>query len=203
MDGYLNVDIAPPADQIVDLAGPWPWPDSSVDEVIALDVCEHIIDNPWHGPGAILRSIPPWTDSTPFRNNGRIHFMNELHRVLKPGARATVETPNAARGSGYYQDPTHVSPWCLSTFKYFERGAFAHQRLSKSYGITAAFKVLALDEFETHGEQRLSKSYGITAAFKVLALDELETHGEDPREKAWKIRAVLEAVKLSTIFTRR
>jgi predicted SAM-dependent methyltransferase len=147
VEGYVNVDLAPPADQIVDLTGPWPWPDSSVDEVLALDICEHIGDLP----------------------RGRIHFMNELHRVLKPGARATIETPNAAHGSGYYQDPTHVSPYCLSTFKYFEHGSFARTRLAKSYGITAAFK--------------------------IISLTERETPGEDPREKAWKITAILEAIK--------
>jgi hypothetical protein len=157
MEGYLNVDIAPPADQLVDLARPWPWPDSSVSEVIALDVCEHIGDMAANG---FLWSRHPL---------GRIHFMNELHRVLVPNGRATIETPNASRGCGYYQDPTHVSPWCLSTFKYFEHGAFAHGRLAKSYGITAAFRIVSLDEFETNGE--------------------------DPREKAWKIKAVLEAVK--------
>ena len=158
--GFIGVDIAPPADQIVDLSGPWPWPDSSVEEVLAYDVCEHIRDRVWLPDNPRLPSV---------HIRGRIHFMNELHRVMKPGARATIETPNASRGCGYYQDPTHVSPWCLSTFKYFEHGTFAHGRLSKAYGITAAFKVLSLEEFETSGE--------------------------DPRERAWKIKAVLEAVK--------
>lgn len=154
--GFISVDIAPPADEVVDLAGVWPWQDSSVDEVLALDVCEHIRDLKEHN--LVVR-----------HPLGRIHFMNELHRVMKPGARATIETPNAARGSGFFQDPTHVSPWCLSTFKYFEHGAFARERLGDAYGIKARFK--------------------------VISLDERETNGEDPREKAWKITAVLEAVK--------
>jgi len=168
--GFVGVDIAPPADQIVDLAGPWPWLDSSVDEVLALDVCEHIGDCP-HMVIPFACTVCGWGEpDLPKRHPlGRIHFMNELHRVLKPGAQATIETPNAARGCGYYQDPSHVSPWCLSTFKYFEHGTFAHGRLSKAYGITAAFKVLSLEEFETNGE--------------------------DPRERAWKIKAVLEAIK--------
>ena len=174
IEGFISVDIAPPADQIVDLGGPWPWQDSSVEEVLAFDVCEHI--------SARYHALDVWTDvqSNAFDNlrharvygrgcDGRIHFMNELHRVLNAGARAPIATPNASRGCGYYQDPTHVSPWCLSTFKYFEAGTFAHGRLSKAYGITAAFKVIELAEFETSGE--------------------------DPRERAWKIRAVLEAVK--------
>jgi SAM-dependent methyltransferase len=143
IEGFISVDIAPPADQIVDLAGPWPWPDSSVDEVLALDVCEHL--------------------------PSRVHFVNELHRVLKPGARAIIHTPNAARGCGFWQDPTHITGWCLSSFKYFEHGAFAWGRLGRAYGITAAFRVIELTQFETNGE--------------------------DPREKSWKIKAILEAVK--------
>ena len=161
IEGFISVDIAPPADEIVDLAGPWPWQDSSVDEVMALDVIEHIgesistpdLGHPFHPRGL----------------SGKIHFMNELHRVLKSGARATIETPNASKGVGYWQDPTHVSPWCMSTFKYFEHGSFAHGRLSKPYGITAAFRIVKMQEFETPAE-----GYG---------------------EQVWKIKAVLEAVK--------
>lgn len=169
IEGFISVDIAPPADQIVDLDAPWPWPESSVEEVLALDVCEHIGDC-GHNSGRYDCPGCGGSGYVPVRHSlGRIHFMNELHRVLVPGGKVTVETPNASRGSGYFQDPTHVSPWCLSTFKYFERGSFAHGRLSKAYGITATFR--------------------------VLSLTERETNGEDEREKAWKITAVLEAVK--------
>lgn len=188
MEGFVNVDIAWPDTfplngpvynfQIVDLAGPWPWETSSVDEVVALDVMEHIgaLSPAPYGSGIPMypfsrNAIPmyPYSDRTPFIDNGRIHFMNELHRVLKPGSRAKLETPNAAHGVGYFQDPTHVSPWCLSSFKYFELKAFAHTRLAKAYGITAAFRVWQLEE-------QLS-------------------NGEDSREKVWKIHAELEAMK--------
>jgi hypothetical protein len=141
--GFLSVDICPPADFVTDLAQPWPWDDSSVDEVKAYDVIEHIAD--------------------------RVHFMNELHRVLRPGARAEIITPNATKGVGFACDPTHKSQWCLSSFKYFESGAFAHTRLSRAYGITAAFRMLSVSE-------------------SVCS-------GEDSRERVWKITAVMEAVK--------
>ena len=129
-DGFIGVDIAPGpgVDEIADLSKTWPWPDSSVDEVIAYDVIEHIAD--------------------------RIHFMNELHRVLKPGALAHIEVPNATKGAGFAQDPTHVSHWSMNSFQYFRDGSFAHQRLAKAYGITARFYVTQLtermyqDEFE-------------------------------------------------------
>lgn len=159
IEGFISVDIVPPADQIVDLAGPWPWPDSSVEEARAHDVIEHI--------GVHITT--DFVDYLYLRKDGKIHFMNELHRVLVPGGRALIETPNAAKGVGYFQDPTHLSPWCLSTFKYFEVGAFAHTRLAKSYGITAAFR--------------------------VISLTETRSNGEDSREEVWKIVAELEAVK--------
>ena len=139
--GFLSVDIAPPADQIADLSKPWPWPDSSVDAVHAHDIFEHLPD--------------------------RIQTMNELWRVLKPGGTATIELPNAAKGAGQWQDPTHKSAWCMNSFQYFEHGSFAVNRLAAAYGIKARFKVVSLTEREY----------------------------QDAHEKVWKITAVLQAVK--------
>lgn len=122
---------------------PWPWPTSSVSLIQAHDVLEHL--------------------------SGRINSMNELHRVLGPGGRVEIVVPNAYHGAGFYQDPTHVSPWCRNSFQYFIAGSFAQQRLAKQYGITAAFKVV--------GE-----------------IQDIE-YAPDPYEPVWKIHATLEAVK--------
>jgi len=173
IDGFIGVDIAPgpEVDQIVDLEGPWPWPDSSVLEVRAHDVAEHIGDCS-HCPitGIVCQRCAKGFSDERYRHPlGRIHFMNELHRVLVPGGTALIEVPSAAHGVGFITDPTHKTPWCLSLFRYFEAGTFAHQRLAKSYGITAAFR--------------------------VLNLQEIEVSGEDARERVWKIMATLEAVK--------
>jgi hypothetical protein len=186
IDGFIGVDIAPgPAvDEIADLEGPWPWPDSSVLEVRAHDVAEHIGDCS-HMVTFCTQCRDQWmrmyraiygedgerkAAAVAVRHPlGRIHFMNELHRVLAPGGTALVEVPSAAHGVGFITDPTHKTPWCLSLFKYFEAGTFAHQRLAKSYGITAAFR--------------------------VLNLQEVEVSGEDPRERVWKIMATMEAIK--------
>ncbi len=201
--GFIGVDIAPGphVDQVVDLAGPWPWETSSVAEVMALDVCEHIgdcdharlnwlCDRCAHVPRpgfpllqlALQESGIVAIDPVALREHpgyrhplGRPHFMNELWRVLKPGGLARIETPNASRGSGFFQDPTHVMPYCLSSFKYFEEGAFARQRLGDAYGITARFKVREISERETSGEENWSRP--------------------EMREKAWKITAYLEAIK--------
>lgn len=140
IEGFISVDIAPPADQIADLREPWPWADNSVDEVKAHDVFEHLPN--------------------------RIHTMNELHRVLKPGARATIEVPSAARGAGFAQDPTHVSTWCMNGFQYFRHDSFAHKRLARSYGITAAFNVLSIKEREYQDEYE--SVYKITAVLEAV-----------------------------------
>ncbi len=120
IEGFLSVDIVPPTDLLCDLNQDWPWLDSTVDEVRAHDVFEHLHD--------------------------RVHTMNELWRVLKPGARALVELPNAAKGSGQWCDPTHVSPWCMNTFEYFEHGSRATARLAKYYGIVARFRIIRMEE---------------------------------------------------------
>ena len=174
IEGFTGVDIAPgpEVDEICDLEGPWPWPDSSVLEVRAHDVAEHIGDCGHHKyrcSECVRGRMDDWFVTETRHPLGRIHFLNELHRVLAPNGLALVEVPSAAHGVGFITDPTHKTPWCLSLFKYFEHGTFAHQRLSKSYGITAAFR--------------------------VLNLQEVEVSGEDPRERVWKIMATLEAAK--------
>lgn len=144
--GYVNVDIAPPADQIVDLRGPWPWPDSSVEEVLARDVFEHLPD--------------------------RIHTMNELWRVLRPGGRAFIEVPSAL-SAGQFQDPTHCSDWVRNSFQYFcldkhnAAPSFAHRRFSQRSGNRALFRRISIDQ----------RDY------------------QDDYEVVTKITAVLEAVK--------
>lgn len=179
--GFVGVDITPGphVDVVADLAGPWPWPDSSVTEVMALDVCEHIGNCDHVSAGWVCDRCADFRRSiawgTPLLHNAgyrhylaRPHFFNELWRVLKPGGLARIETPNASHGSGFCQDPTHVTPYCLSTFRYFEEGAFAHQRLAEAYGITARFEVRSVIERETSGENSMEKAWKIEAYLKAI-----------------------------------
>jgi SAM-dependent methyltransferase len=119
--GYLSVDIAPPADIIADLTQPWPWPDSSIDEVIAFSVFEHLPD--------------------------KRQSMNELWRVLKPRGKAQLVIPHATQGDGGHCDPTHRSYWTQSDFEYYCPGLPERERFRKSpyYAIHADFKVLNLN----------------------------------------------------------
>jgi SAM-dependent methyltransferase len=139
--GFLSVDIYPPADQIADLTQPWPWPDSSIEEVIAFDVFEHLPD--------------------------KRHTMNELWRVLKPGGIATIGVPDATEGDGGHCDPTHCSYWTGSDWEYFERGDFARERFRGSpyYGILADFAVL---EFQKVRHQR-KRGFSVEIRVKLRA----------------------------------
>jgi predicted SAM-dependent methyltransferase len=139
--GFQSVDLCPPADFVADLSGKWPFDDSTVDAVKAFHMIEHVADS--------------------------IHFMNELWRVCRPGARIEIEVPSATHGAGAFQDPTHKSFWTMNSFQYFQDGSAAHHRFAKSYGINARFKIL-----EIHQKEKL-----------------------DVFEMIWKIFVTMEAVK--------
>lgn len=124
MPGFVNVDVwaGPGVDQVADLTSEWPWRESTVDEVVAYDVVEHL--------------------------PSKRHTLNELYRVLKPGGIARIEVPNAAKGDGGFCDPTHVSYWTLSDWEYYEKGNFARERFRNSpyYDVHADFKVITVHE---------------------------------------------------------
>lgn len=159
--GYLNVDLAPPADQIADLRSPWPFEDSSVDEIYAHDVFEHL----YRYPGQSVNIVQP-----------KIWAMNEAHRVLKPDGKLDLAVPcvhlSAGRiNPGAFADPTHVSFWTLDDKYYFceewnnprgERG-----RLGPAYGITALFRIHEWRLFEYgQAHERRSKIMAILEAVK-------------------------------------
>jgi len=110
----INVDICPPADLICDLRQQWPWRDSSVDEIFAFDIIEHLPD--------------------------KTHTMNEAWRVLKPGGLIRIEVPTTD-GRGAWQDPTHVSYWNRNSFFYFTHGDPHRERFGEAYGVRARFRV--------------------------------------------------------------
>jgi SAM-dependent methyltransferase len=120
---YVNVDIAVPTGnrvaeaeefQEVDLRLRWPWATSSIDEIQAVDIIEHLPD--------------------------KINTLNEAWRVLKRGGLLHVEVPTTD-GPGAFQDPTHISYWNRGSFKYFEWTNYYRNRFAKAYGIEAMFKV--------------------------------------------------------------
>lgn len=72
-------------DTVHDIRQEWPWAADSVDEVH----CSHFVEH--------------------LTNAERIHFWNELGRVLKKGAVARIITPHWSNACAY-GDPTHQWP---------------------------------------------------------------------------------------------
>lgn len=182
--GYVSVDrtwacfgVSVPVEPAMtaDLSGPWPWKDSSIEEILAYDIFEHIGDCDHVSRWICEKCIPMRSDPLPLpvrHWSGRIHVMNEAWRVLIHGGILKMECPNASKGSGQWQDPTHVSPWCPNSLQYYEAGQGARERpgFGNENGIVARFKVLDCKEFDY-------------------------LYPSQDRERVYKFKATLEAIK--------
>ncbi len=102
-EGFVGVDIAKMENVsiVCNIAkDKWPFKDNSVDEAHAAHLIEHLtnLNDKWE----------------------RTHFFNELHRVLKPGAKATLIFPHWC-SNRYYGDPTHKEPFSEMGFCYLDK----------------------------------------------------------------------------------
>jgi predicted SAM-dependent methyltransferase len=115
--GFINLDNRKETfpDILCDLAEGLPFKDSSVDEVWAQDILEHI---------PIGKTV---------------FLIEEIYRVLKPEGRFISLTPSTD-GRGAFQDPTHVSFWNQNSWLYYMDDAYRHL-----YGIKAKFKGVVQD----------------------------------------------------------
>jgi SAM-dependent methyltransferase len=148
--GYVNVDRHAPADELVALECGWPWPESSIDEIYAHDVFEHL-------PSKLVA-------------------MNQAHFVLKPGGLLDLAVPcvmlaDGRVNPGAFADPTHQTFWTMDDKYYFcrpwdnprdERGRFG-----VSYNITALFDIERWELVEYgQGAERRSKIMALLRAVK-------------------------------------
>jgi SAM-dependent methyltransferase len=120
-EGFVGVDVfpAPHVDIVADLTQRFPFPDSSVDFIRGYDVIEHLSD--------------------------RLHTMNEIWRIGKPGAIVDLQVPSTD-GRGAFQDPTHVSFWNINSFKYYCVEFPVYLDLCHRYGFRGAFSIVSLTE---------------------------------------------------------
>jgi len=87
-EGFEGVDIREfggKVKHVLDLRGKWPWEDNSVDEAYSSHFIEHL------------------------EPQERIHFANELYRVLKSKSTCTIITPHWSSARAY-GDLTHKWP---------------------------------------------------------------------------------------------
>jgi SAM-dependent methyltransferase len=113
--GWVNLDAAalPGVDVVHDLSSlPWPFPANRFDEILMINVLEHLEN--------IVRN------------------MEELHRISAPGARLTIRVPywnSPAQAS----DPTHKSMFNEVTFDFFDPTT-RHGR-ERAYYTSAKFRI--------------------------------------------------------------
>lgn len=130
-EGYVNVDyLALPGIDVVHnlLHFPYPFEDNSADKIAAVDVLEH---------------LPNFTkDDKPMV----IAFIEECHRILKPGGELYIQTPGY-RAEFLWQDPTHVRGFHIKTMDLFDPDT----EFGKTTGFysDAKFMVMA-EELENH-----------------------------------------------------
>ena len=104
-EGWINLDARrlPGVDVVADLDAcrsvPLPFTDNSIDEFLASHVLEHLRDP--------------------------LGFMQELHRIAKPGAVAVFRVPYGSSDDAD-EDPTHVRRLFLHSFYYFSQLGYTH-----------------------------------------------------------------------------
>lgn len=74
---------------------PWPIESNSIDQIIALNILEHLEDS--------------------------LSIFEELHRISKPNGTIYINCPHFSSG-GFYADPTHKSFFSSRTFDFFVTG---------------------------------------------------------------------------------
>jgi hypothetical protein len=135
----------------VDLEKRWPWEEGTVDEILTVDLPEHLRQW-WEEPDPdLLRAAGRENSVTllvkaiqhPKRTYGIIHFMNEAYRVLKVGGKMQAVIPSTD-ARGWSQDPTHVSYWNENTPLYFTSSSPYKLREQYPDLITADFKPISV-----------------------------------------------------------
>lgn len=100
----------------------WPFNDNSADEIKAIDVLEHM-------------PVVDGTDSVP------IKFVEECHRILKPGGILTIQVPHY-QSPNLWIDPTHVRGYDPRSMDYFD----PDKDLGKWYGYYSDKKFIVTSE---------------------------------------------------------
>lgn len=112
LEGYINVDMLKRDDvqEVYNLMNfPYPWPDNVADEIKAIDLIEHL-DHYTDDSSLVLE----------FRRKPTIMaFIEECHRILKPGGTLYIQTPHWD-SELFKIDPTHVRGFHESSFDFFD-----------------------------------------------------------------------------------
>lgn len=119
-DGFTAVDkIAGKGIKVADLTQRWPWKANSVDEVR----CHMLIHY--------------------LTAKERVHFFNELHRVMKPGAKAQFVTPMWSAQRAYIDINVQWPPVAEGFYQTLSKGWREAQTSADTSGLTCDFDATA------------------------------------------------------------
>lgn len=148
-EGFLGVDVRDFGQDIVcDLRDTWKWEDGSVDEVHCSHFVEHL-------------TAPE-----------RIHFVNELCRVLIPGGTATIIVPHWSSARAY-GDLTHQWPPVSEFWFYYLLASWRETNAPHNDAYTCDFD--ATWGYAMHGEvaKRNQEFQGFAMQFYKEACQDL------------------------------
>lgn len=140
--GFQGVDLYAPEATKVDLFKfPYPWADSSVDEIYCSHFIEHLPARDVETRDLRVRDTekghPPYED---FLDKDFLFcFFDECHRILKPGGVITVIVP-ALKSVRAFQDPTHRRFITQETFLYLSKDWRKRNKLDH-YRVQCDFKL--------------------------------------------------------------
>lgn len=145
---------------------PYPFPDNSFDEIHARHVIEHV------------ESVGG--------------FLDELHRIARPGARLYINTPHYSYANSW-RDPTHRWHFSSYSFEYYEAGHPADYYTSTAKFNIISVRVTMLNLWRTLGVEWLINAVNIHPRWRILRKFWEEYLAFMMRAR--EIQAVLEAVK--------
>jgi hypothetical protein len=93
-DGYVNVDISPPADYVFDAQQVWPGEIVDVSHIVGVHFIEHLTDP--------------------------LSFMTWAYRRTTKDATMQLILPYGSSDDAW-EDPTHVRPYFIGSFGYFSQ----------------------------------------------------------------------------------
>tara|TARA_B100001245_G_C22893021_1_gene430415 strand:+ start:35 stop:1486 length:1452 start_codon:yes stop_codon:yes gene_type:complete len=128
--GWINVDMIgiEGIDVVHNLINfPYPFEDGVADEIKAVDVIEH---------------LPPYIGE----DHGVVRFIEECHRILKPGGTLYMQTPGW-KAEFLWIDPTHVRGFDVQSMDFFDPDK--HFGKTTGFYSKCKFKVKS-EELENH-----------------------------------------------------
>lgn len=129
-DGFINVDFLdlPEVDYKYNLMDfPYPWADGSVEEIMAVDLIEHL-DN-----------------YTKDNKPTYLTFIEECHRILQPGGKLFIQTPGWDSPL-LWIDITHVRGFDIQSFDFFDPDTEFGK--TRAFYSTSRFKITDKRRFE-------------------------------------------------------